>query len=236
MGPGMAQTAFTSRAFPLVLALALCMTACSQSIESIVDEALREVESAGDPIAALQRLDVADRLVDETCQKLPMSVSTCRQAGASLLAKRYSVMEAAAKVGDPQAIRRIFENDNLLATQQKLMPMVLALADGSVDPHILFAAAKIVGGGKLRTRDVVKQVYYLTKAWSHGDKPSAGALATVAESLGDHPNAYLWSLRCSSGCSRERPIELAALEANLKSGDIASIQRLAADAGALRVQ
>jgi len=216
-------------------AIAITLSGCGRSIESIVDEALREVESAGDPIAALERLDVAEKLISETCRSLPISGNDCRQGANQLLAKRYAVVDAAASLGDPQAIRRIFERDDWLESQQKLMPIVMALADGSVDPNILFAAAKIVGGGKLRTRDIAKQVFYLTKAWAHGDKPSAGVLATVAESLGDHPNAYLWSLRCSTGCNRESQVELSSLEAQLRSSELTSIRHLATATNELRV-
>lgn len=211
----------------LIAGAALMLTGCFETSSGLVNKIVADARKSATPGDAWERILKGDAELTDFCAG--DSMFSCRDARHELYEAEVIFRSAAAQTHHPLALRRLYQSSGDADVQREMAPYVLNEAKTTEDRHILFAAAEILGNGRYVIRDTQLQIDYLAKAWTLGDRAAPGVLAITMHSLGDPANAYLWSLRCTEGCSRQGQTDLAQLEKPLAAKDILAIQKQAQD-------
>lgn len=220
----------------------LCALAISCSIPQ-VDEALERASKSADAVEAYKLLkDAKSQDDNNTFSKFDIEFY--------LALNRYMVL--AAEQMDATALDDLFQKVELRYGENisygtdiptefseipkineekraELVPRILIDAHTSSDPNLLSLAGAIQSEGEYVIRDTVAAISFLARAWSLGDKRAASKAAFLYKSINDYQNAYLWSLRCTSECTRGIQINLENLEDKLAPEATLFIQKKAAD-------
>lgn len=103
------------------------------------------------------------------------------------------------------------------------------------DRTLLRRAAQLVLDGKYTVRDTTHAGSYLARAWAAGDRSAANSAALLYITINDYRNAYLWSLRCTSECSRDSQIDLDSLQRRLSPEAAKQAQQAALDTSVIEL-
>jgi hypothetical protein len=198
--------------------------------------ALKSINGAGDPMAAFLAVRAAKKTAcprDGLCDYYLPSWEQANKDQVAYLGRAiakgdpraFNVLYVAPnKIDELDAARLNAENaDRFLAYAEQLH------AANEAEGALLRKAADIVVDGNLVVRDTGWAVNLLARSWAAGDKQSASTAAWVFVSVNDYRNAYMWSLRCTAGCSRDYNVQLDDLQRRLSAEDVRRAQKAAQD-------
>lgn len=219
----------------VVLFLAACTdhrsTKESKSVETSqqLHEALDKASKINDPWKAYETLESgsSELLYECTDNELIKRVTQTT----------LGYLQHAVELENLDAIRYLYRehfsrNDSMLELQHLLAPTVLEVAEKltGVTPEerqVLVIAGDIARNGQFVIRNSKGATALYAKAWAMKDVKAAQHAAILFSDLRDPANAYLWALRCTGACHRERGITLTELEALLPPALIEQIQQMA---------
>ncbi|KWN06363.1 hypothetical protein WT83_27145 [Burkholderia territorii] len=141
---------------------------------------------------------------------------------------------AAITAGDPTAADYMATEKVPDAAWRATSKTIINRADsllGTSDTHAtiwLTLAGYLTTLGEFVPRNYDRATLYYGAAWLAGDASAAASAANVYNAEHDLVNAYLWALRCTSGCTGLR-VETSALESSLDTPTIRLVQAKAAD-------
>lgn len=141
---------------------------------------------------------------------------------------------AAITAGDKTAADYMASEKIPAAAWRATSKMIIDRADsllGTSDTNAtvwLSLAGYLTTLGEFVPRNYDRATLYYGAAWLAGDASAAANAANVYNAEHDLVNAYLWALRCTSGCSGLR-VETLALETSLDTPTIRLVQAKAAD-------
>lgn len=236
--------------------LLLCSCSKRDSVAAAADAALvtalEQVKGKSDPWVAFLELGEKEKRIladnppcyvsglvgNEVCNPVP--------ARKQVAETRARLLGQAIDAGNKRALVFLYAN----ATEREYpalwsssIPRLMAIAEKGVarpeDAMIFALAGDRIAEGKHTIRDTGKAVAYFAQAWAAGAPQAANSAAMLFLSINDRRNAYLWSLRCTTGCQRSdrypESVQLDDLERRLSPAAIRQAQNLATDPSVVEI-
>lgn len=246
----LAQWTMSVARLTALLGLALLLAGCTSAFERELNKIADSLENDSPSFAQVwERLDEANELHWRHCNRpsftLPVGTNVCEtpdalQARSGMTSAAYahltSLIEAEDKatllgVFDRRFTSRFINRDALRVTAtEKLLEIS---GRDTAHPDILYTAAQQANAGRHVVQDSLTATRLFQRAWEAGNANAADALAASHAGAQDHYNAYLWSLRCTTPCTKS--FSLATLMAQLDHREILAVQALARDPTVLEV-
>lgn len=233
-----------------LLGLAFLLAGCTPAFERELNKMANSLENDSPSFAQVwEMLDETHQLHWRHCTgpsfTLPVGTDVCEtsdalQARSWLRSATHAHLTSLIEAEDNATLLGVFDRQfpsryinrdalRVIATE-KLLEIS---GRDAAHPDILYMAAQQAIEGQHVVQDSLTATRLFQRAWKAGNASAANALADNHSIAQDHYNAYLWSLRCTTPCTKS--VSLKSLMAQLDHREILAIQALARDATVLEV-